>query len=340
MKILIYADLHIYNHHKMPINSETALGVLDYIKEYSEENNISKIVCAGDFFHTKAKSYAPHVVQAWLRIKDINKLGIDQYLIVGNHDMAMPNTSMNSILFVFSNYSKIIPDYYFEDIGDTRVHFLSYTTVPFDNFIFSKTKKNVLIGHLDVIGFKMSNGYRADSGFKIADFDKFDLVFSGHYHSHQIMENIVYVGSPYQTSFAERDQNKGFIVFDTDSFTWEFVETPSAPKYKIIEIEDIEEINEKVSNDFIRIKLANNEISKTKLKEKLFEMGAISVDIVPKEDAHEIQQYYEKDIGDSPSQIAREYLKSLSNKSLEDNMLMNYFEKIQEISGNITEYEV
>lgn len=342
MKILIYSDLHLHNHHKLMVNSETALGVISYIKEYAQAHDIKKIIGAGDFFHTKARAYAPHVIQGWLEIKEIKKAGLEHYMLIGNHDMAQPNTTMNSILFVFSDYAKIVPDYYYFDTDTTRFHLLSYTNTYFDNFQLSKEKYNVLIGHLDIIGFQMSNGFQAPSGFRMEDFNKFDLVLSGHYHKHQQKQNIVYIGSPYQTSFSERDQKKGFIVLDDQTLDWEFIESPEAPKYEVLEVSSIKDLDDiDVTNNFLKIKLKNNKISKTKLRDKLTELGAASVDIVAPEDAREIEKYYENELSDDPIELASSYINSLSElDGYDERKLLKYFNKIQEVADNITDYEL
>jgi len=341
MKVAIYADLHLYNHHRLLVNSETALRFLTYLKTYCLENDINTIVNAGDFFHTKARAYAPHVIQALLRLKDINKAGLTQYMIVGNHDMANPNNTMNSIVFVFSDYVKIIPDYYFIDYENVRVHFLSFNNNLFENFIIAEEKKNVLIAHLDIIEFIMPNGFRSTRGFKISDFNEFDLVITGHYHKYQSRENIVYVGSPYQTSFAERDQPHGFLILDTNNVSWEFVEYSDAPKYKIITIKNLKDINKNdIVSNFVKVKLLNHKISKSKLRDTLFEIGAVSVDVIPPEDVKEIEKYYDKVFGDEPSEVASAYLNSLNNLDLEKNNLLKYFTKIEEISTKMAEYEL
>lgn len=341
MKVVIYADLHLYNHHKLLVNSETALRFLTYLKTYCLENNINTIVNAGDFFHTKARAYAPHVIQALLRLKDISKAGLTQYMIVGNHDMANPNNTMNSIVFVFSDYAKIIPDYYFIDYENVRVHFLSFNHNLFENFIIAEEKKNVLIAHLDIVKFIMPNGFIATTGFKMSDFSEFDLVITGHYHKHQSRGNIVYIGSPYQTSFAERDQPHGFLIFDTDDVSWEFIEYNDAPKYKIITVKNLKDINESdVVSNFVKVKLLNHKISKSKLRDTLFDIGAVSVDVIPPEDVKEIEKYYDKVFGDEPSEVASAYLNSISNLDLEKNNLLKYFTKIEEISTKMTEYEL
>jgi len=341
MKIAIYADLHLYNHHRLLVNSETALRFLTYLRDYCIEKDIDTIVNAGDFFHTKARAYAPHVIQALLRVKDINKAGIKQYMIIRNHDMANPNNTMNSIVFAFSDYAKIIPDYHFIDYENVRVHFLCFTHNMFENFILAEEKKNILIAHLDLIGFMMPNGFRATSGFRRDDFKDFDLVISGHYHKHQARDNIVYVGSPYQTSFAERDQPHGFMVLDTDTVTWEFIEYEDAPKYKVVTIKNLDDINKNdIIGNFVKVKLLSNKISKSKLRDTLFNTGAVSVDVIPPEDVKEIEKYYDKAFGDDPYDVASAYLNNINNLTLDKNSLLKYFTKVEEIATNMTEYEL
>jgi DNA repair exonuclease SbcCD nuclease subunit len=282
------------------------------------------------------------VVQALLRLKDLQKNNIDHYMLVGNHDMANPNSSMNSILFVFNDYAKIISDYYYIDTENTRIHMLSYTNNYFENFILAEDKKNILIGHLDIIGFVMPNGFVAKSGFRREDFKDFDLVISGHYHKHQVLGNIVYVGSPYQTSVSEREQQHGFVILDTDTLEWKLVEYQEAPKYKMLEVKHLTDIRlEDISNNFVRIKLASHKISKVKLKSHLLELGALSVDIIPPEDVKEIEKYYDSEaLSDEPTEIAAAYLNSLKNIKLDKRKLIKYFTKIEEVATNIIDYEI
>ena len=343
MKVILYSDLHLYNHHKLLINSETALNFLGFINDYAQKHKIDTLICAGDFFHTKSRAYSPHVIQAWLRIKDIYKASINHYMLIGNHDMSNPNNTMNSILFVYSDYVKIIPDYVFKDFGNTRVHFLSYGLQKFEDFIFAENKKNILIGHLDIIGFVMSNGIPARTGYRIKDFEKFDWVFTGHYHKHQEKKNITYIGSVFQTSFGERDQKHGFIVLDLDTLEWDFIPFRRAPIYKIFDIsspEDIDKVN--VNNSFIRVRLRDNKINKFMLRDTFFEKGAISVEIIPPEDVKEIETYYNDTLSNDPEEIAGAYLDSVKNMDpyfKKDNLLKT-FKKIREVSGKIVDYEV
>ena len=51
-------------------------------------------------------------------------------------------------------------------------------------------------------------------GFAVSAFPKGKVICSGHYHMPQVVGPVVYCGSPYQTSFAEEGQRKGWLRWD------------------------------------------------------------------------------------------------------------------------------
>lgn len=72
----------------------------------------------------------------------------------------------------------------------------------------SMTDYDVIFGHFDVIGAMHSN-IVSDRGLKKEDFPT--LTITGHYHRPQMYGNVVYIGSPYQTSMSEAGQKKRLI---------------------------------------------------------------------------------------------------------------------------------
>ena len=60
--------------------------------------------------------------------------------------------------------------------------------------------------------------YGTWNGFK--HFDKFERVYSGHYHMRSNKENIFYLGNPYEMYWNDvNDRDRGFHLFDTDRHT-------------------------------------------------------------------------------------------------------------------------
>lgn len=59
----------------------------------------------------------------------------------------------------------------------------------------------------------------------------FDAILAGHFHAHQVLRTeplVVYAGSPHRVTFQEENQEKGYLVLDTDHLPeFEFVSTPA-----------------------------------------------------------------------------------------------------------------
>jgi DNA repair exonuclease SbcCD nuclease subunit len=119
-----------------------------------------------------------------------------------------------------------------------------------DTFKFIKeTTAQVLMGHLDLIGFEMYRGSVAYGGYNAKIFDKFDVVCSGHFHHKSTRGNINYLGTPYEMSWSDYGDPKGFHVFDTNHRKLTFVKNPYSLFNKIeyddskLTLEDITAIN-------------------------------------------------------------------------------------------------
>ena len=57
-------------------------------------------------------------------------------------------------------------------------------------------------------------------------FNRYEQVYSGHFHCRQEKDNIYYFGTQYQITFADLNDTKGFHVLDTDTRELEFIENP------------------------------------------------------------------------------------------------------------------
>ena len=93
------------------------------------------------------------------------------------------------------------------------------------------------------------------------EFDKFDIVFNGHHHDYEHIENIVVVGPPYHVNFGDVGKKRGFAVFDTKTKEYSF---EIYNKYPFIKLDTEREINfDKVKNYFVRLEWDRNKVEES-----------------------------------------------------------------------------
>ena len=310
MKILFFSDLHIYNHFAKTIFEDTAQRFLIHLLAYCKAQGITKVVFLGDWFHLKNKIQVPSYIKSYDLLEEFKANGIEFIFIIGNHDMPQADTTDFSIIHSFKDYGKVISCYDWVDVDNVRFHCLSYTK-QLPNFEYDQDRKNILCSHLDINNFLMENNFICNNGFSISEFNKFDLVFSGHYHKHQIINNIIYIGSPYQVRFSERFDQKGFVVLDTSTLKWTFENYGDAPVFK--EIVDIDNANpEDVKGNFVRIKTHKGNKDLSKIKEELIAAGAESVDFIfENEDESQELNIIEDLATGSMKELAEQFIKGL-----------------------------
>ena len=86
-----------------------------------------------------------------------------------------------------------------------------------------RSKAHVAFGHLEVAGFAMYKGYNAEDGIAKDVFKGYEIVCSGHYHHKSSKDNIHYLGAPYEITWNDYDDPRGFHVFDTETREIEFI---------------------------------------------------------------------------------------------------------------------
>ena len=63
-------------------------------------------------------------------------------------------------------------------------------------------------------GFEMHRGAYCNSGMENEIFKKFDTVLSGHFHHKSDNGNVYYLGTPYELTWQDYADKKGFHIFE------------------------------------------------------------------------------------------------------------------------------
>jgi len=115
------------------------------------------------------------------------------------------------------------------------------------------TSADLCMGHFEISGFAMHRGMPSLEGLNRDIFRRFDRVFSGHYHHRSTSDNITYLGNPYELTWQDYNDPRGFHIFDLDTYDNTFIPNPNVMFHRVIyddREESITEITNKDLNKF------------------------------------------------------------------------------------------
>jgi len=198
-----------------------------------EQYGITTVIDMGDTFDSRkgidfsALSWAKN--NYYDRLKE---LGCNVITVVGNHTAYYKNTNqINAVDLLLREYNnvKVISDPEEVVVGNTKILFLPWINSENEEKSFKmikNTKAKVAMGHLELSGFSPYPGLVMEHGMEGNVFDKFDRVFSGHYHTRSNNGKIFYLGNPYEIYWNDVNDKRGFTIFDTETLEHTPVDNP------------------------------------------------------------------------------------------------------------------
>jgi len=191
---------------------------------YLSENKIDTVIDLGDTFDRRKFVNFNTLNQVRQFYFDVYyERDIKLHSIVGNHSTYYRNTnSVNSSELLYGHYDNVSTYASPQTIhvGDTDIDLIPWINVEnYDetmNFI-KDSKSQIALGHLEINGFAMYKGYNAEDGIPKELFKGYEVVCSGHYHHKSSKGNIHYLGAPYEITWSDYDDPRGFHVLDTET---------------------------------------------------------------------------------------------------------------------------
>lgn len=203
-----------------------------------KEHGVASVVHMGDAFDSRKNIDIGGL--EWTKKVVLDKLkDYSVHLIVGNHDCYYKNTnSVNSPSLLLREYSNIKT---YSEITDIKLDNIDITLIPWicsENYestldFISKTNSKIAFGHLELTGFVTHPGHVCESGLDPKIFNKYENVYSGHFHSRSSNDKIKYLGNPYEMFWSDCDDSRGFHIFDTETQEMIQIDNPHKLFYKI-----------------------------------------------------------------------------------------------------------
>jgi len=184
------------------------------------------------------------------------------YVMAGNHDIwNKTSNDINSLKSI-----KWIPNVnVLEEPETIKISDKSFLLMPWrkdheaeSEFLEQAGPHDVLCCHADIRGLKFNKFTRVETGASVEEFDKFKKVYSGHIHYAQKSGNINMLGSPYEITRSDMDNQKGITLLNVSDLKETYFPNDFSPKFKRFYFTDIlestqEDLEPLFSNNFVDI---------------------------------------------------------------------------------------
>ena len=265
-----------------------------------EAEGIDTVIHMGDAFDSR-KSIDYQSLEWAKRVVFDRLKKYDVHMIVGNHDCYYKNTNnVNSPELLLQTYDNIKT---YNKVTEVTIHNLNILFIPwinaenFENTVnkIKVSNSNCAMGHLELNGFRAHRGHVMEDGMESKLFDKFERVFSGHYHTRSDDGKIFYLGNPYEMFWNDVNDSRGFTIFDTDTLTHTYVNNPYKLFYNIYyedtnyKLFNAKEYENKIVKIIVRKK--SNPKDFEKFVDKLYSVGVQDLKIIENFEIHESEDF-------------------------------------------------
>ncbi len=240
MKIALLNDTHcgVRNNNQMFAEYQGRF-YKDVFFPYLDKHNIKKIIHLGDYFDRRrdVNFYSLHKNYEHF-IEPMKDRGITMDLIVGNHDIYFKSTNeLNSpdYLLNFDNVN-VYKDPITKDYDGLEIALLPWINSENEEEVeefLQLTSAPFVMSHLEVNGGMVGPGHFHGGGTPASWFERFEQVFSGHFHHKSQLGNIRYLGSQMEFTWNDFGDDKFFHVFDTETREVEMVKNSLKMFHKV-----------------------------------------------------------------------------------------------------------
>jgi predicted phosphodiesterase len=257
-----------------------------------KERNLKSVIHLGDVVdRRKFINYKTLSTMKDILFDPLEEMGGDIKIIVGNHDIYYKNTlSVNSMRELTHDMPHVTV--YDEPCevsltDDHKVVFIPWICDDNEeqtNELIEKTRTKVVFGHLHIRGVEHIKGSMSFDGHPASMFKAFQRVFSGHFHHRSTTGNITYLGNPYEITWSDYNDPRGFHIYDTETMETEFIQNPYSMFHKIYYDDDKLDYGELSQYEDCYVKIIvqkkNNTYLFETLMDKLIDVGVGHISVV------------------------------------------------------------
>ena len=237
MKIALLNDTHFGARNDSSIFDEYFYKFYDDIFfPYLKQHNIKTLIHLGDI--VDRRKYINYRIAHNLRHKFLNRLWedkIDTHILIGNHDIYYRNTNkVNAVKELCTAADGVNEPWIYEDPKVVDFDGLKILMMPWINpeneadslHTLNTAEADICMGHFDLNGFRMMDSIVQTHGYDKKIVSRFETTYSGHFHHKNDDGQVFYLGSQYEMTWSDYNNQKGFHVLDTETREVEFIPNP------------------------------------------------------------------------------------------------------------------
>ena len=345
MKIALITDQHFGARNDSQI-------FLDYYEEFYsnvffpklEEEGIQTLFMLGDTFDRRKYINFNTLQRAQqMFFGELEKREITTYMLVGNHDTFYKNTNdVNSarILIGDGHFIKVIDNPI--TIKEDGEKFCMIPWICAENYNqaideINSTEALICCGHFEIEGFSMYRGHTCQEGLSRELFRKFEYTFSGHYHHKSSSNGIHYLGNPYELTWQDYQDDRGFHILDTSDRSLTFYRNPYVMFHRIIYddsnglIEGLHSGYQHLNNKYVKVVVINktNPYLFDRFMDAIYAVEPADVKIV--EDFSDLTEGLDDEIinqAEDTLTILNKYVDGLGDTGIDNNKLKNILREL------------
>lgn len=314
-----------------------------------KENNIKTLLILGDTFDRRKYVNFYSLKRTKEMFFDVlREMEVEVHMLAGNHDTYFKNTNdVNSVDLLLKEYENInvidSPQTIHLNYGDTTSDVCMIPWICPENYDrcmeeMKNTTATLCMGHFEIAGFAMYRGMPSEDGLDRSLFRKFEYTFSGHYHHKSNNDGIFYLGNPYELTWQDYNDQRGFHLFDLTNRELTFIQNPFKMFHRILYDDKQDSINEITNKDlsdytntYVKVVVINktNPYLFDKFMNNLYNVNPVDITIA--EDFTDLNEGFEDNMVDQAEDtltILNKYIDNIKEDSIQNDKLKTLMKEL------------
>ena len=334
-QIALISDIHLGVHQDSSNWHDTSIKFAEWLNKELKKRGILDIVIPGDVFHHRSEISVNTISVAHKFFSILQDYNI--IITVGNHDCFYKDRADVNSASILKGWTNIVV---VDEIKTISAFNKKITFVPWAADVSGIEYSDLIFGHFELNSFYHNNFKICQTGMATETIlNKGNTIITGHFHKTELREyndgKILYVGSPYQQTFADVGCINGCYILDISTLKIiEFIENNISPKHIKIKISecidgiyDLNKLREIIPNNVISF-VVDRQISPEQANlfaSKLHTLKPFSlrIDFNYEQQSFSLEKELDFTFVDIPSTI-EEYVNSLNVENKEETISYLY----------------